>query len=38
MISAMTALVHFFFLEDVAFAEDEFLVLSWWCLVRCDQT
>jgi hypothetical protein len=34
MIRAMTALVHHYLLEGVAFGEDGFLVLSWWCLVR----
>jgi hypothetical protein len=35
MIRAMTTLVHYFLLRGVAFGEDEFLVLSWWCLVSC---
>jgi hypothetical protein len=35
MIRAMTAFVHYSLSEDVAFGEDEFLVMFWWCLVRC---
>jgi hypothetical protein len=35
MIRAMTALAHCSLLEDVTFGEDGFLVLFWWCLVRC---
>jgi hypothetical protein len=35
MIRAMMALVHCYLLEGIAFGEDGFLVLSWWCLVRC---
>jgi hypothetical protein len=34
MIGAMKALVHRYLLEGVAFGDDGFLVLSWWCLVR----
>jgi hypothetical protein len=35
MISAITALVHCSLLVGVAFREDEFLVMSCWCLVCC---
>jgi hypothetical protein len=35
MIRAIMALMHCFLLGGVVFGEDGFLVLSWWCLVRC---
>jgi hypothetical protein len=35
MIKAIMVLVDSFLLGGVVFGEDEFLVLSWWCLVRC---
>jgi hypothetical protein len=35
ILKAMTMLEHRLLLGDVVFGEDEFLMLSWWCLVRC---
>jgi hypothetical protein len=35
MISAVTTLVQCSLLGAVTFEDDGFLVLSWWCLVRC---
>jgi hypothetical protein len=34
MIKAMKVLVHYSLFEGIAFGEDGFLVLSWWCLIR----
>jgi hypothetical protein len=35
MIRAMTALAHCSLFEGVTFVGNEFLMLFWWCLVRC---
>jgi hypothetical protein len=35
LIRAMATLVQYFLLECVVFGDNEFMVLYWWCLVRC---